>query len=62
MDFNYNTEKLYQIINNVSLFCLVDISTQRLTFLFDFRHFKLNLLYSINPVTQSEQMQKRLKQ
>lgn len=58
MVFTYNTEKLFHIIYSGFLyffFCLIDRSEPRLTFLFDFRHFKLDLLHSIYPATQREQ-------
>lgn len=55
LTYNTESETLSQIIYNDFLSCLVYGCEQKLTFLFDFRHFKLDLLHSIYPATQSEQ-------
>lgn len=59
--YNTESETLSQIIYNDFLSCLVCRCEQKLTFLFDFRHFKLDLLDSIYPTTQREEMQNKNK-
>lgn len=59
LTYNTESETLSQIIYNDFLSCLVCGCEQKLTFLFDFRHFKLDLLHSIYPATQREEMQNK---